>query len=235
LQLKQEEQRFCMSLGVNAILSQQSFPLLQILISKMHTGRSQMGSMQAQNPPQYRLTLEVETPPTVVEGEAFNIVYRVKNVGTAPFPGGHVTVELSWPSLDPKVYQPIVLSNPLAPGQEFIERGYSQAPLVAGYTWFHVYEAAASNAVPVIVLKGAAQLFPPQIHQQISATQATYMRIPAHAVRARTHEEISQEQQVVLSTDALKVSRVTLRWAIAAFAATVAFALLDLLLRATGH
>ena len=191
--------------------------------------------MQAQNPAPYRLNLEVETPPTVVEGESFNIVYRVKNVGNSAFPGGYVNVEISWPSLDPKVYQPIIINKPLAPGDEFIERGYSQAPLVAGYTWFHVFIAEASNRVPVIVTKGPAQLHPPQLHQQISPTQATYVKIPAHAVRARSHEEISQAEQVVLSTDALKVSRVTLRWAIAAFGATVAFALLDLLLRAAGN
>lgn len=101
---------------------------------------------------------------------------------------------------------------------------------MAGYTWFHVYQALDSSGSAVEVFNaGGAQIYPPL--SVISPTNTTFFRQPAHAVRARTHEEISQEEQVKISTEELRVARKTLRWAIIAFAATVIFGLLDLVLR----
>lgn len=139
----------------------------------------------------HRLQLIITTPKIVTEGEAFKISYKVKNIGNAPFPtGGHVTVEISWSGVESKVYQPIIVNRQLAPQEEFTEDRYSQAPLIAGYTWFHIYEAVAPNGVPVVVINSAnAQVYPYQT-VQVSPTAITYFRQPAHAVRARTHEEL---------------------------------------------
>ena len=73
-----------------------------------------------QNTP-HRLRLTVTTPQVVTEGEPFNIGYRITNIGTVSVLGGHVVVEISWPSVDPKVYQPIVINQQLASGDEFEE------------------------------------------------------------------------------------------------------------------
>jgi hypothetical protein len=107
-----------------------------------------------------------------------------------PFPaGGRVTVEISWAGVEAKVYQPIVVNRQLNVEDELVEDKYSQAPLVSGYTWFHVYEAVDSSGASVDVLNPTdAQLFPYQ-KLQVSPSSITYFRQPAHAVRAKTHEE----------------------------------------------
>jgi hypothetical protein len=139
----------------------------------------------------HRLQLTVTTPKTVTEGEAFNILYKVKNIGNVPFPaGGYVIVEISWSGVESKVYQPIIINRQLAPQEEFTEDRYSQAPLIAGYTWFHVHQAIAPNGVPVVVINSANAQIYPYLAQQVSPTTITYFRQPAHAVRARTHEEL---------------------------------------------
>jgi hypothetical protein len=137
----------------------------------------------------HRLCLTVETPKIVTEGENFHIVYKISNRGSAPYPGGVVNVEISWNGVDAKVYQPIVIDKRLEPNEEFKEKKYSQTPLIAGYTWFHVYQASSSDGLSVIVVNPTdAQIFPYQT-LQVSPTAITYFRQPAHAVRARTHEE----------------------------------------------
>lgn len=128
------------------------------------------------------------------------------------------------------MYQPIVINRQLAPGDEFEENRYSQAPLVAGYTWFHVHEALDSNRAVIEILNpNGAQIYPYR-QLNVSPTTVTFFRQPAHAVRARTHEEISQEEQVRISTEELKIATKTLRWAIVAFVATVTFGFLSILI-----
>jgi hypothetical protein len=147
--------------------------------------------------------LTVITPKVVTEGEAFNIGYKVKNVGTTVFPSGVVTVEISWPSLEPKVYQPVIINSPLSPNDEFEEHRYSQAPLVAGYTWFHIYQAVASDRANVEVYNATgAQLYPYQ-QLNVSSSAVTYFRQPAHAVRARTHEEVYTKWALWIATGSL--------------------------------
>ena len=139
----------------------------------------------------HKLQLTVITPDIVTEGEAFKIIYKVKNIEKVPFPaGGVVNIEISWSGVETKVYQPVIINKQLEPEEEFTEDKYSQAPLIAGYTWFHVYQATASNGANVIIVNSAqAQIFP-YLAQQISPTTITYFKQPAHAVRARTHEEL---------------------------------------------
>jgi hypothetical protein len=72
---------------------------------------------------QYKLSVSVVTPKVVTEGVNFNIVYKVKNIGDATFPGGQVVVAISWASLDEIVNQPIEITKPLLPNEEMEEKG----------------------------------------------------------------------------------------------------------------
>jgi hypothetical protein len=153
-----------------------------------------------------RLQLTITTPEVVTEGETFNIGYRVKNIGNTVFPGGVVNVELSWPSLEPRVYQPIVINRPLAPNDEFEENRYGQTPLVAGYTWFHVHQAVDSNGANIEIFNASgAQIYPPQ-QLSVSSSTVTYFRQPAHAVRARTHEEIYTKRSLIYTRWAMWIA-----------------------------
>lgn len=155
-----------------------------------------------QNAP-HRLRLTVTTPKVVTEGVTFNIGYKVKNIGNAVFPGGLVIVEISWASLEPKVYQPIVINRQLSPDEEFEENRYSQAPLVAGYTWFHVYQAVDSNGAIVEVYNATgAQLYPYR-QLNVSPSSVTYFKQPAYAVRARTHEEVFSQRALWVAAGSL--------------------------------
>lgn len=176
-----------------------------------------------QNIPQ-RLQLTVTTPEVVTEGEAFSIRYRVRNIGTAVFLGGVVNVEISWPSLPPRVYQPIIINRPLPPNDEFEENRYSQAPLVAGYTWFHVHNAVDSKGANVEVFNaGGTQLYPPR-QLNVSPTAVTYFMQPAHAVRARTHEEIYTRRSLIYTKWAMWV-------AVGSLAAVAVIQIIDWMIR----
>lgn len=59
--------------------------------------------------------MNVVTPKVVVEGVNFNIIYKVKNISNAIFPGGRVGIELSWASLGEIVTQPIEIDRALQP------------------------------------------------------------------------------------------------------------------------
>jgi hypothetical protein len=153
------------------------------------------------NPLQYKLSLSVVTPKVVIEGVNFNIAYKVKNISNIAFPSGRVTVQISWSSLDQWVNQPIEIEKSLQPNEEFIETRYSQEPLMSGYTWFHVVGADASDGNAVIVNNlGGAQMWP---YLQIASGQ--FFKQPLHAVRARTHEEIFNQQALMVAVGSLVV------------------------------
>ena len=150
----------------------------------------------------YRLNLTISTPKVVTEGEEFEIIYKIKNTGTNLFPGGRVVVEITWSSLSEKVYQSIDINEPLSPGEETEPTEYSQAPLSSGYTWFYVANATASDRRAVQVYKdGGVQLWP---LQQVQLGDSTaHLRRPLHAVRARTHEEITEHRALWVAAGAL--------------------------------
>ena len=162
------------------------------------------------------------------KAKPFNIGYRVRNIGNGVFPaGGLVNVEISWPGLEPKVYQPIIIDRPLSPNDEFEENRYSQAPLVAGYTWFHVHQAVDSNGASVdVVNPSGGQLYPPQ-QLNVSPTQVTYFRQPAHAVRARTHEEVYAKEELALTRKSLIYTRWAMWIAVGSLAAVAAIQIID--------
>jgi hypothetical protein len=154
--------------------------------------------------PAYRLSLSISTPKVVTEGETFGIVYKAKNIGNSVFPGGIVVVELAWSSLNEKVYQVMRIDKPLPPNAETEPKKDSQAPLTPGYTWFYVADASASDGMPVEVYKnGGIQLWP---HRQVVLGEATVQfRQPLYAVRAKTHEETSQQRALWVAAGSLAV------------------------------
>jgi hypothetical protein len=125
------------------------------------------------------------------------------------------------------VYQPIVINRDLNPNDEFEENRYSQAPLVAGYTWFHVYRTVDSNGANVDVFNaGGSQLYPP-LQQTVSPTQVTYIRQPLHAVRARTHEEIYAQEEIALTRKSLIYTRWAMWVAVGSLAAVAAIQIIE--------
>lgn len=151
---------------------------------------------------QHRLSLNITTPRVVTEGETFDIVYRAKNIGNTTFPGGRIVVELSWSSLNEKVYQVINIDKQLEPNWETEPIKRSQAPLTPGYTWFYVQDASSSDGVGLEVFKNdETQLWP---QRQIPLGQSVVQfRQPLHAVRARTHEGISQQRALWVAAGSL--------------------------------
>lgn len=137
--------------------------------------------------PEYRLCLKISTPKIVTYGEAFEITYTAKNIGNDPFPGGRISVELSWPAYNEKVYQPVIINHILPPNTENEPTQNSQAPLVPGYTWFYIGNVIAVDGGRVLVFgENGGQLWP---YLEVAPNQ--FMKQPLHAVRARTKEEIS--------------------------------------------
>ena len=127
------------------------------------------------------LCIRLERPLVVTEGEEFAFTYTITNMGELDFPGGHVTVELKWPLIEERVFQPLIIDEPLPPRSE-LTFSRKQAPLTAGYTVFYIHVAVANDQNPVQVVNDTGgQLWPPQ----------NELRLLFDAVRARTHEEIT--------------------------------------------
>ncbi len=172
------------------------------------------------NPTNYELTISAQTPETVIEGEPFETIFRVKNKGQNDFPGGTISIIVSWPALGPNatVVFPIVVNKPLAPGDSF-EYARKETPLIAGYTFFNVAFSVMQGTKTDLIYfpKGVIRMF----HEDGRQLTRNFI---FGAVRAKSHEEIYSKQEVDVALKAL-------RWAIYAFAATVGFGLIDVLLR----
>ena len=87
---------------------------------------------------------------------------------------------------------------------------------MAGYTWFNVSEAVASDGNKVEVYNaGGVRLWPYQIRQ------GKFLIQPLFAVRARTHEEIASRKEVQV--------------AVASLVVLIAFQIVDWMLRIFGN
>lgn len=146
----------------------------------------------------HKLNIRAVTPKLSTEGEEFTVTYVVRNVGSTVFPGGNIQIQLTWPSLpNTVVTDPIAINSSLSSGSEFISYKQKHTPLVAGYTFFTVGNAAASDGKPVeVYLPDGRQLWPALV---ANANQLF------HAVRARTHEEISQRNAVWIAVISLAI------------------------------
>ena len=161
----------------------------------------------------YKLSIRAQTPDTVVEGELFEIVYHIKNVGNNTFPGGIVPIRVSWANLGPNsfVTQTVDINKPLNPNDTFVFR-VKETPMAAGYTLFQPI-MGTGNVVPLPA--GNVLLFLVDGRQIVDG-------MIFGAVRARSHEEIFQEEAVV-------VARKTLNWALVALTVTAFLGLAGLI------
>jgi hypothetical protein len=164
--------------------------------------------------PVYKLSVRAHTPDTVVEGELFEIVYHIKNVGNNTFPGGIVPIRVSWANLGPNAFvtQAVDINRPLNPNDTFVFT-VKETPMAAGYTLFQPI-MGKGNVVPLPA--GNVLLFLADGRQIVGS-------MIFGAVRARSHEEIFQEEAVV-------VARKTLKWALVALVVTAIVGLVELML-----
>lgn len=141
--------------------------------------------------PKHRLSLRAKhTPSLATEGEEFVVRYSVQNIGDEAFPGGNLTILLSWPSMSQPlgITDVLDISQSLSPGSEFSSERKRYTSLLSGYTFFQVINATATDEKPVeIYFSDGHRLWPPphSTHTQIF-----------HAVRVRSHEEMSQKKTV---------------------------------------
>jgi hypothetical protein len=149
--------------------------------------------------PKHKLSIRATTTPKIAtEGEEFSVTYTVKNIGSVPFPGGNLIIQLTWPlSSKIVVNHPVAIAGPLSPSSEKTSTEQKETPLTAGYTMFFVANANANDGKPVeVYLPDGRRLWPP-----LTPNVAR----PFHAVRARTHEEISQRNAVWIAVISLAI------------------------------
>ena len=168
----------------------------------------------------YELTINVEKPETAVEGERFDLIYHIRNRGNNIFPGANITIVISWANLDPSRFVTFPFSIPVLNPNDIFDQRASETPLANGYTEFTLL---LNQTNEVMVPTGRVRLYL-EDGRQITGGMLF------GAVRAKSHEEVSQAEQCKLSADNLRIAEKTLKWAIVAFAATVLFGFIDVLL-----
>jgi hypothetical protein len=146
----------------------------------------------------HKLSIRAITPKLATEGEEFTVTYIVKNIGSTIFPGGNLLIQLTWPAIQGTIVtDPIAINTPLSLGSEFSSNKQKHTPLTAGYTFFTVINATATDGKPLeVCLPDGRQLWPTLVS---NANQLF------HAVRARTHEEISQRKAVWIAIISLAI------------------------------
>ena len=138
----------------------------------------------------HQLVLKISTPKVADEGKNFTIEYRIKNIGSNPFPaGGQIQVEVSWEKSIHKVYQQIATTKVLNPEEETELIKRSQEPLTRDYTWFYVNNVISSDGKPIQLFKeDETTVLWPHITQKVG-NQILVSKQALHAVRTRTSEE----------------------------------------------
>jgi len=144
--------------------------------------------------PPYRLSISLRLPKIATEGEAFALTYEVKNIGNSNFPGGALNVIMSWPAIGPTMFVGHPLNvGPLSSGQVWTSHRFIETPIVAGYTVF-----VPAN-IPFRANDGRA------IELYLADGVTLSQNRPIGAIRARSHEEISQKQAVQIAIVSLVV------------------------------
>jgi len=142
----------------------------------------------------YELSIRTVTPKTVVEGEPFKVTYHIRNIGKNVFPGGTISVSVSWANLgqNPFVIHHISIGA-LQPGGSF-SHSVIETPLATGYTMFIPILAPNQNFVQIprgrilLYLEDGRPLTPSML---------------CGAVRAKSHEEINEFRAVRIALIAL--------------------------------
>lgn len=142
----------------------------------------------------YRLSISMKLPRIATEGETFTLTYEVKNIGGSRFPGGALNVIMSWPAIGPTMFvgHPLTV-GPLAPNELWSSHEFRETPIVTGYTVF-----TQANA-PFKAVDGRVI----ELYLEDNATLS--QNRPIGAIRARSHEEISQKQAVQIAIVSLVV------------------------------
>jgi hypothetical protein len=142
----------------------------------------------------YRLSISIKLPKIATEGEAFALTYEVKNTGGSNFPGGALNVIMSWPAIGSTMFvgHPLTV-EPLGPDEVWISHEFREIPIVTGYTVFTPanipFRANDGRAIELYLADGAT----------------LSLNRPIGAIRARSHEEISQKQAVQIAVVSLVV------------------------------
>lgn len=142
----------------------------------------------------HRLNINIRLPEKATEGETFTLTYEVKNTGGSNFPGGAINVMMSWPAIGSTILvgHPLTV-GPLALGEVWKSHEFREKPIVAGYTVF-----TPAN-IPFRANDGR------DIELYLADEVTLSQNRPIGALRARSHEEISQKQAVQIAIVSLVV------------------------------
>lgn len=144
--------------------------------------------------PLYRLSISMRLPRIATEGEPFTLSYEVRNIGNTNFPGGMLNVIMSWPALGSALYVGHPLDvGPLIPGETWPSHEFTETPPISGITVF-----VSANG-PFTANDGR----PIELYLADGVTLS--QNRPINAVRARSHEEISQKQAVRIAVVSLVI------------------------------
>lgn len=137
----------------------------------------------------YHLSIRVETPKTAIEGEPFKVTYHILNIGENVFPGGQITVRVTFSQLGgisgTFANYPIQIES-LQPNEEFTFHPKEDVtPLASGYTMFQVD----------INPQGFVQIEGGRVFLHLEDRRPLDQRMIFGSVRARSPEEISQAKE----------------------------------------
>ena len=142
--------------------------------------------------PPYTLSISMRLPRIATEGEPFTLSYEVRNIGNTNFPGGMLNVIMNWPALGSALYVGHPLNvGPLLPGETWYSHKFTETPPITGITVF------VSANIPFTANDGR----PIELYLADGATPS--QNRPISAVRARSHEEISQKHAVQIAVVSL--------------------------------
>jgi hypothetical protein len=142
----------------------------------------------------YRLSISIRLPRIATEGEAFTLSYEVKNIGNTNFPGGMLNVIMNWPALGSALFvgHPLNVGS-LLPDETWHSHEFTETPPITGITVF------VSANIPFTANDGRA------INLYLADGVTLSQNRPIGAVRARSHEEISQKQAVQIAVVSLVI------------------------------
>lgn len=178
----------------------------------------------------YKLSVWVEPQPKKhpVEGEPYDVLFKIKNIGETEFPGIKISIASSWPIIgeNSTVYNDLDVGS--LPSGESGEYALMVTPQVAGFTYFSIKFPASYHHI-----SGGVERVSYHNHLKLGNKKVfLYLRdekrkitnnLVFDSIQAKSHEELLAKQEVDYARRALK-------WAIIAFVASVVFGLADIIL-----
>jgi hypothetical protein len=139
----------------------------------------------------------VHEPKIAVEGEKLITGFFVKNIGDRTFPGGSVSIRITWASLgeNPFSMHTLKINKPIEPNSELPVDSIGIASIAAGYTLFWVVAANALDKNPVEVSEiNGYSCFPYGKNKPPFALCQ---------IRVQTHGEITQRRALLIAAGSL--------------------------------